>query len=254
MPELIDLTGRKFGKLTVVCRVENNKHGQPQWKCICDCGNETVVVGQKLRKGITKSCGCLVYEQKTRLKHGMTGTVLHNRWLNMKSRCYNKNNKSYCRYGARGITICEQWHDFKNFYNWAMENGFSEELSLDRIDNGKGYSPDNCRWATPIQQANNTRRNVIVEYNGEKKTVSEHCRDLGLNYNNVIFRLENGVPAKDAFSKEYKRRKPERDKYFKDLQEKSEKAGIKYKTVWTRIFKYGWSEEKALSTPVKEKK
>lgn len=182
MSELIDLTGKKFGKLTVICRVENNKHGQPQWKCICDCGNETIVVGQKLRKGITKSCGCLVYEQKTRLTHGMTGTVLHNRWLNMKSRCLNPHNKRYKRYGGRGITICDEWLDFQNFYNWSISNGFSEELSLDRIDNNKGYCPDNCRWATQRQQANNTERNVKIEYMGEIKTLAQWCRDLDLNY------------------------------------------------------------------------
>lgn len=188
MSKLIDLTGKRFGKLTVICRVENNKHGQPQWRCHCDCGNETIVVGQKLRKGITKSCGCLVYEQKTRLTHGMTGTVLHNRWLNMKSRCFNPHNKRYERYGGRGITICDEWLDFKNFYNWSVANGFSEELSLDRIDNDKGYCPDNCRWATPRQQANNTARNVKIEYTGKVKTLSQWCRDLGLNYKLVYYR------------------------------------------------------------------
>lgn len=188
MSKLIDLTGKRFGKLTVICRVENNKHGQPQWRCHCDCGKETIVVGQKLRKGITKSCGCLVYEQKTRLTHGMTGTVLHNRWLNMKSRCFNPHNKRYERYGGRGITICDEWLDFKNFYNWSVANGFSEELSLDRIDNDKGYCPDNCRWATPRQQANNTARNVKIEYMGKVKTLSQWCRDLGLNYKLVYYR------------------------------------------------------------------
>lgn len=191
MSELIDLTGKKFGKLTVICRVQNNKHNQPQWKCVCDCGNETVVVGQKLRKGITKSCGCLVHEQKTRLKHGMTGTVLHNRWLNMKSRCYNPKNKRYERYGNRGILVCDEWMDFKNFYNWAIENGFSEELSLDRIDNNKGYYPDNCRWATPRQQANNTERNRKIMYNGEEKTLSEWCRELNLDYKLIHSRIRS---------------------------------------------------------------
>lgn len=199
MSELIDLTGKKFGKLTVVCRVENNKHRQPQWKCVCDCGKETVVVGQKLRKGITKSCGCLVYEQKTRLIHGMTGTVLHNRWLNMKSRCYNPNNKRYGRYGGRGIFVCEEWHDFQNFYNWAISNGFSEELTLDRIENNKGYSPENCRWATPRQQANNTERNIFVEYMGRKQTVAEWCRELGLNKGVVYSRMEHKTDPEEIF-------------------------------------------------------
>lgn len=199
MSELIDLTGKRFGKLIVVCRVQNNKHNQPQWKCVCDCGNETVVVGQKLRKGITKSCGCLVREQKTRLTHGMTGTVLHNRWLNMKSRCYNPKNKRYARYGGRGIFVCEEWLDFQNFYNWAIQNGFSKELSLDRIDNNKGYSPDNCRWATPRQQANNTKRNVFVEYKGERKTVAEWCRELGLDKRIVYSRMEYKTNPEEIF-------------------------------------------------------
>lgn len=201
MSELIDLAGKRFGKLTVICRVQNNKHRQPQWKCICDCGNETIVVGQKLRNGITKSCGCLVHEQKTAFKHGMTGTVLHNRWLNMKSRCYNPRNKRYDRYGGRGIFVCDEWLDFQNFYDWAISNGFSEELSLDRIDNDKGYSPENCRWATPRQQANNTRRNVFVEYMGQRKTVAEWCRELGLDKRTVYSRMEYKTDPEEIFFK-----------------------------------------------------
>lgn len=202
MSELIDLTGKRFGKLVVLKRVENNKHHQPQWECLCDCGNKTVVVGQKLRKGITKSCGCLVYEQKTRLTHGMTGTVLHNRWLNMKSRCFNPKNKRYARYGGRGIAICAEWMDFSNFYAWSMSNGFSENLSLDRIDNDKGYSPENCRWANPKQQSNNTSRNVKMRYNGEEKTLSEWCDLLNLDYKLIHGRIhQSGMTFEEAITK-----------------------------------------------------
>lgn len=202
MSELIDLTGKRFGKLVVLKRVDNNKHRQPQWECLCDCGNKTIVVGQKLRKGITKSCGCLLYEQKTRLTHGMTGTVLHNRWLNMKSRCFNQKNKRYARYGGRGITICPEWMDFSNFYKWSMENGFSENLSIDRIENDKGYSPENCRWASAKQQANNTSRNVKILYNGEEKTLSEWCELLNLNYKLIHGRMhESGMTFEEAIDK-----------------------------------------------------
>lgn len=252
MSKLIDLTGKKFGKLTVLKRAENNKHRQPQWLCKCDCGNETVVVGQKLRTGHTKSCGCIVYEQKPRLTHGMTSTPLFTRWIGMKSRCNNPKNKKYNRYGGRGIKVCDEWeNDFMAFYNWAISNGFEESLSIDRIDNNKGYSPDNCRWATPRQQANNTRRNIIVERDGEKVTLSDLCRNLGLNYRLVLSRIESGMTVEMAISKDFKKRIPERDKYYKELEEKAQNAGIKYHTVYSRIFVYGWSEEKALTTPVR---
>ena len=201
MSELIDLTGKRFGKLVVLKRVENNMHRQPQWECLCDCGNKTIVVGQKLRKGITKSCGCLVYEQKARMTHGMTGTVLHNRWLNMKSRCFNPKNKRYARYGGRGITVCPEWMDFSNFYEWSMANGFSENLSLDRIDNDKGYSPENCRWANPKQQSNNTSRNVKICYNGEEKTLSEWCELLNLDYKLIHGRIhQSGMTFEEAIT------------------------------------------------------
>ena len=248
--KLIDLTGKKIGRLTVIGKHGHNKHGQLMWECLCDCGNKTVVVGQNLRRGMTKSCGCNSHLPTTKT-HGMTGTVLHKRWLNMKSRCNNPNNKRYERYGGRGIKVCKEWeNDFMAFYNWAISNGFEESLSIDRIDNNKGYSPDNCRWATPRQQANNTRRNIIVERDGEKVTLSDLCRNLGLNYRLVLSRIESGMTVEMAISKDFKKRIPERDKYYKELEEKAQNAGIKYHTVYSRIFVYGWSEEKALTTPV----
>lgn len=219
MSELIDLNGKKFGKLTVVKRVENNKHRQPQWLCKCDCGNETIVSGQKLRTGHTKSCGCIIFEQKTRLKHGMTNTSLFTRWMNMKSRCYNPKNKRYSRYGARGITICDEWMDFSNFYNWAMQNGFKESLTLDRIDNDNGYCPENCRWATQKQQSNNKSTNSIFEINGEKNTLSEWC-----------------------------------DKNFDILTNGREMSKTSvYKIVHSRMLKNNWDVEKALFTPIKKR-
>ena len=203
MSELIDLTGKKFGKLTVLKRVENNKHGQPQWLCKCDCGNETVVVGQKLRTGQTKSCGCIVYEQKTRLTHGMSGTTLFTRWMNMKSRCNNPKNKRYNRYGGRGIKVCEEWeNDFMNFYRWAISNGFEESLSIDRIDNNMGYCPENCRWVNAKRQENNRSKNIKITYNGEEKTLSEWCDFLNLDYNLIHDRIHRyGMTFQDAISK-----------------------------------------------------
>lgn len=116
--------------------------------------------------------------------HGMSETKIYATWCRMKGRCYSKTNRKYYRYGARGITVCDEWlgeNGFMNFYNWSMENGYSEELSIDRIDNDKGYSPDNCRWADNFQQANNTSKTHKITYNGETHSIAEWSRILGIS-------------------------------------------------------------------------
>lgn len=254
MSKTIDLTSKKFGLLTVVGKAGHNKHGQLMWECECECGNKTVVIGQNLRRGMTKSCGCASHLPKTKT-HGMTGTVLHNRWLNMKSRCYNPNNKRYDRYGGRGIKICEEWkNDFMNFYNWAMANGFNESLSIDRIDNDGDYCPENCRFVDLMEQANNRSTNKFYSVNGELKTLSNLCREYDIDYDTVLFRLKHGVDIESALSSKYERRNHKRNKYFEELERKASENGLKYHTVYSRIFVRGWDEEKALSTPVKRKK
>lgn len=254
MSKTIDLTSKKFGMLTVIGKAGHNRHGQLMWECICDCGNKTIVIGQNLRRGMTKSCGCSSHLPKTKT-HGMTGTVLHNKWLNMKSRCYNPNNKRYNRYGGRGIKVCEEWEkDFMSFYNWAMKNGFKESLTIDRIDNDGDYCPENCRFSTPKEQANNRSKNKLYEIKGKTKTLSDWCSEYGIEYNTVAFRLKKGVDIENALSKNYKRKSPERNKYLEELERKSLEKGLKYHTVYSRIFVRGWSEEKALNTPVNKNK
>ena len=172
------LIGKKFERLTVIKRAENSKSGQTRWFCKCDCGNETIVWGNHLRSGHTKSCGCIQKESVKRIKHykkhGLHGIRLYRIWNGIKNRTNLSNkNIAYKNYSGRGITICEEWKEFMPFYNWAINNGYQDNLTIDRIDVNGNYEPKNCRWATMKEQQNNKRNNRFITYNGEKHTISE---------------------------------------------------------------------------------
>lgn len=157
--KLIQMEGKQFGYLTVIAkseRVGNRK--QVYWECRCVCGTEKSVMGDDLRRGDAKSCGCRRGESLG--SHRMSKSRIYRIWRHMKSRCYNPNVESYPWYGGKGISVCEEWQHFEPFNKWAKDNGYSSDRSIDRVDNAKGYAPENCRWSTDKEQARNTTRNV----------------------------------------------------------------------------------------------
>lgn len=207
MAQLIDFTEKRFGRLVAIKQVAKNTSGHQMWLCKCDCGRETIVDYHNLKNNHTKSCGCLQREStaNSNTTHGLRKTRLYRTWHHMRERCYYPKDKRYANYGGRGIAVCDEWNkDFQAFYEWAMANGYREDLSIDRIDVNGNYEPSNCRWATTEEQANNRQSNRRITIGGETLTLSEW----------------------------------------------SKRSNIKRATFYARI-KKGWSEEKALFTPVR---
>jgi hypothetical protein len=191
----LDLQGKIFGRLTVLSYAGRDKGGCSMWRCQCSCGNIRNIRTLHLVKGNVVSCGCYHREKavktmsKTMQIHGKSDTRLYSIWTSMKARCLNKNNKIYPRYGGRGIVICSEWLIFENFYQWAINNGYQDGLSIDRIDNGEGYYPNNCGWVNATVQANNTRSNRRVTCDGETHTIAEWSRIVGISGSTLRHRL-----------------------------------------------------------------
>lgn len=194
-----DLTGRRFGRWTVISRATEITR-RPVWNCKCDCGTEKKVRGSTLISGESQSCGCLQKEQvgDRARKHGGFGTRLYAIRNSMRQRCNNPNHHAYSNYGGRGITICAEWEDYAAFKEWAIGAGYDEdaargEYTLDRIDVDKGYSPDNCRFVDMRQQANNRRVTIVVEHNGEKHPLTEWAQILGVEYTTLWRHYKQGT-------------------------------------------------------------
>ena len=185
-----DLHGLQFGKLTVLYKLHNYNKKGTYWLCACDCGNLKEVRRQDLKRGYVKSCGCS--RKKYTNKHTYAQSKLYRLWSGIKSRCNNKKCKNYKDYGARGIKMCNEWLDnFQTFHDWATNNNYQEGLQIDRIDNNKGYSPNNCRFITPKENSNNRRNTINVTLNNITKTLSEWCEILNINYCTAYKRIYN---------------------------------------------------------------
>lgn len=186
MGKFIDLTGQRFGRLTVIRKTDKDKQGAYRWLCLCDCGQKAIVVVSSLQAKRTRSCGC------SRTKHGHCqyekNTGFYKSWNNMIQRCTNPNSKQYKYYGGREITVCEKWLNFPNFLR-DMKKEWKSGLTIERKDNNKGYYLENCKWTTPKEQNRNKRNNVYIIYNGKTRLLIELCEKYNMPYRLVYERI-----------------------------------------------------------------
>lgn len=236
-----NLTGKRFGRLTVVDKTNERRRHCVVWLCKCDCGNTKKVVSADLLNGDTRSCGCLhseifksirsnekfLADENGRYKHGGKGTRLYTIWKCMKKRCINPHDKSFPCYGGRGIKVCDEWaHDFKVFHDWAIENGYRDDLTIDRIDIDGDYTPGNCRWATNEIQANNKRNNVKIEYNGELHTIPEWAQITGISKSVLRGRYRNGWEPERMLNQKVRRSPTKNKNTFQDEAFPISKKGV----------------------------
>ena len=178
-----DLTGKRFGRLTVIRRAENDRYGNILWECVCDCGGKKITRVNALMSGKATSCGCVQRKRsaKAHTKHGKRHSRLYNIWCNMKGRCNTKSCSFYEQYGGRGIKVCPEWeHDFQAFYDWSMANGYRDDLTIDRIDNDGNYCPENCRWVTVTENARNRPCASRITVDGVTRTRNEWAEIIGM--------------------------------------------------------------------------
>ena len=206
MGNYIDITGKKFNRLTAIKKIENPFSKKARWLCKCDCGNFTEVLGDNLRNGNVKSCGCLISDNnRKRATHRKSNSRLYNIWRNMKARCNCKTNLRYKDYGARGISIYNEWKTFENFCKWAILNGYKDNLTIDRIDVNGNYEPSNCRWVSLSKQAYNKRDSLIITINGEQKCLAEICKEYNVKYTTIYRRITIGkMNIQEALAKSIK--------------------------------------------------
>lgn len=201
-----DLTGQRFGRLVAIRDSGKRKGTFVLWECKCDCGNTKLVISSSLINGETTSCGCYINELRKsgmcNRKHGFVGTRLYRIWNDMKVRCLYPSSPSYSNYGKRGISVCKEWSEsFNVFKEWALNNGYDDNLTIERIDNNKNYEPSNCTWVPFERQSYNRRTSHFVTINGEKKCLAEWCKIYGIKYATVMERLSLGWDDISALTK-----------------------------------------------------
>lgn len=247
--------GQKFGKLTVLkmVRVDRGKYGKLMWETKCDCGNTHIAAPTDIVRGKTKSCGCFhderCKERATKFQHSVYDNKrLYSIYNGIKKRCFNKNEPRYKDYGARGITMCGEWrYNFDAFAEWALSHGYTDEMTIERVDVNGNYCPENCKWITLKEQCNNKRQTIWVDYKGEHIQLMKLCERKGISYDMVHNRIrDSGWDVERAIDT------PSANEQYR-LADKCREHNIPYKVVKDRMWKLGWDEERALTTPVKTK-
>lgn len=194
-----NLLGKKFNRLTVIEYIGVEKNHR-MWRCRCECGNQLISDSARLIGGYVKSCGCINVEAQleSHFKHGMSNTRLHRIWSGIKKRCFNSNVPEYKNYGGRGIKMCDEWKDnFSSFYEWSILHGYNDKLSIDRIDVNGNYDPKNCRWVDDETQRNNKRNNRYALYKGQKMTIAQVARKIGIPSQSLYYKKAGQSGIKD---------------------------------------------------------
>lgn len=257
--KIIDLTGQVFGLLTVIKRVTRpeGKCKGIYWLCECECGNTIIASTEQLRKGVIISCGCVKKERvkyKREVIHGYSYTRVYVIWKNMMARCYNPKDVGYKNYGARGVTVYDEWHDVSVFAEWAYANGYADDLTIDRINTNGNYEPDNCRWVSMKVQQNNKRNNVFLEYKGERLTLAQWSDKMEIPYSTLVNRHSNGWSIEEILEtpvKESKTRYIEYNGEVHNISEWERLLGFRTGVINKRI-KMGWDIKDVMEKPISE--
>lgn len=250
-----DLVGQKFGRALVISR-SGSRNGRVYWFCACDCGKKFETITASLTGGKTTSCGCYRHERErdANIKHGKTNSRIYRIYNLMKNRCYNHNVPRYKNYGARGIRVCDDWlgeDGFIAFNNWAILNGYNDDLTIERIDVNGNYCPENCKWIRKEEQAKNKTSNVIIEIDDKKQILSEWCKEFNIEYGLAHERMYNGWNAIDALTKP-----KQRTRLYKyngnefTMKQLSEISGLSPTTIKGRMDKK-WDMERIINQPYK---
>lgn len=256
MSNLIDLTGQKFERLTVIGRGTNSPSGAIRWRCLCSCGVETLVHTCSLKQGTTKSCGCFT-KDRMRSQNGFSGTPEYVSWLGMFTRCRDTRSVGYKHYGGRGITICERWEEFDNFL-FDMGHKPSSKHSIDRIDVDGDYSPENCRWATQTEQHNNKRNNRLLTVDGKTQSISMWASEVGVSRATLFSRLHLGWPLDVSLLQPLKPRGVKGTLFLtingisKSVSAWAMESGVSYPTLRGRFY-MGWPQDESILKPSKTK-